>query len=336
MLAIIARAAAARGRGGRRLPALVDRQPGARAARRRAARRAPAGRPVHALAPSSTRSCASTAARPSTCIDASLKPLMTRLSARAASAAARRRLRRPRADGDLAGRRASTPTASPRRRSTRINSGPAMAPVAGRCLRRAATRRPTSPIVADTGGTSYDVSLVRARAHPVDPRDLARRAASVGHMTGFPSVDVRSIGAGGGSIAWVDAGGLLHVGPQSAGADPGPGLLRPRRHAADRHRRVRSCSATSTRTSSSAARCGSTPTPRDAALEARGRRAARARRSTRPRRRSCGSRPSTWCAAIEEITVNQGIDPRAAVLVGGGGAAGLNAVAIARRLGCPR
>ena len=40
--------------------------------------------------------------------------------------------------------------------------------------------------------------------------------------------------------------------------------------------------------------------------------------------------------AIEEITINQGIDPRAAVLVGGGGAAGLNAVAIARRLGCRR
>ena len=48
-------------------------------------------------------------------------------------------------------------------------------------------------------------------------------------MTGFPSVDVKSIGAGGGSIAWVDDGGLLHVGPQSAGAGPGPGLLRARR-----------------------------------------------------------------------------------------------------------
>ena len=45
-------------------------------------------------------------------------------------------------------------------------------------------------------------------------------------MTGFPSVDVKSIGAGGGSIAWVDGGGLLHVGPQSAGSTPGPGLLR--------------------------------------------------------------------------------------------------------------
>src|SRR6266487_781799 len=43
-----------------------------------------------------------------------------------------------------------------------------------------------------------------------------------GHLTGLSSVDARSIGAGGGSIAWVDSGGLLRVGPQSAGADPGP------------------------------------------------------------------------------------------------------------------
>ena len=42
------------------------------------------------------------------------------------------------------------------------------------------------------------------------------------HMTGMPSVDTKSIGAGGGSIAWIDEGGLLHVGPISAGAVPGP------------------------------------------------------------------------------------------------------------------
>ena len=43
-----------------------------------------------------------------------------------------------------------------------------------------------------------------------------------GHLLGISTVDVRSIGAGGGSIAWIDAGGLMRVGPQSAGADPGP------------------------------------------------------------------------------------------------------------------
>ena len=53
-----------------------------------------------------------------------------------------------------------------------------------------------------------------------------------------PWVDVRSVGAGGGSIAYVDQG-LLHVGPRSAGAEPGPVVLRPRRHRADRDRRRR-------------------------------------------------------------------------------------------------
>jgi len=43
-----------------------------------------------------------------------------------------------------------------------------------------------------------------------------------GHLLGISSVDVRSIGAGGGSIAWIDEGGLMRVGPQSAGAEPGP------------------------------------------------------------------------------------------------------------------
>ncbi|HUK40451.1 MAG TPA: hydantoinase/oxoprolinase family protein, partial [Candidatus Acidoferrales bacterium] len=43
-----------------------------------------------------------------------------------------------------------------------------------------------------------------------------------GHATAFPVLDIRTVGAGGGSIAWVDEGGVLHVGPQSAGADPGP------------------------------------------------------------------------------------------------------------------
>ena len=52
----------------------------------------------------------------------------------------------------------------------------------------------------------------------------------------MPIVNIHTIGAGGGSLAYAEAGGL-RVGPESAGADPGPGLLRPRRHAADRDRR---------------------------------------------------------------------------------------------------
>ena len=55
----------------------------------------------------------------------------------------------------------------------------------------------------------------------------------------MPTVAIHTVGAGGGSIAWGDEGGALRVGPRSAGADPGPGCLRPWRNRADRDRRQR-------------------------------------------------------------------------------------------------
>src|SRR5262249_2052201 len=76
-------------------------------------------------------------------------------------------------------------------------------------------------VVADAGGTTFDVSLVRKGRIP-RTRETWIGQPFRGHMIGFPSVDVKSIGAGGGSIAWVDDGGILHGGPQSAGAVPGP------------------------------------------------------------------------------------------------------------------
>ena len=111
--------------------------------------------------------------------------------------------------------------------------------------------------MTDAGGTTYDVSLSAA------DRSLGHARRFVGHpsygyMTGFPSVDVRSIGAGGGTIAWVDEGGLLHVGPAERRRGPGPGVLRPRRQRARPSPTPASCSGTSTRTTSSAARCRST------------------------------------------------------------------------------
>jgi len=69
----------------------------------------------------------------------------------------------------------------------------------------------------DMGGTSTDISLI------VDRRpSLAASRRVAGHTIALSSLDIASIGAGGGSIARVDAGGILHVGPQSAGAVPGP------------------------------------------------------------------------------------------------------------------
>jgi N-methylhydantoinase A len=72
-------------------------------------------------------------------------------------------------------------------------------------------------ILGDMGGTTFDVSLIRdARA------ELRTTSLLHSYTVRAPSIDIDSIGAGGGSIAWVDAGGGVRIGPQSAGADPGP------------------------------------------------------------------------------------------------------------------
>ena len=73
-------------------------------------------------------------------------------------------------------------------------------------------------ITADVGGTSFDVAVIR-NGEP-DVKDEVEVAWAV--PARVQSVDVNSIGAGGGSIAWIDEGGALRVGPQSAGAAPGP------------------------------------------------------------------------------------------------------------------
>ena len=69
----------------------------------------------------------------------------------------------------------------------------------------------------DTGGTSFDVCVLPGRSIPI-----TRGKRLENEPIAIPSVDVHTIGAGGGSIAWLDAGGALRVGPQSAGANPGP------------------------------------------------------------------------------------------------------------------
>lgn len=77
--------------------------------------------------------------------------------------------------------------------------------------------RPLNLITVDMGGTSYDVSLIH-RGNPNITTDcwFSRYRVSI------PMLEIHTIGAGGGSIAWMDDGGAMHVGPESAGADPGP------------------------------------------------------------------------------------------------------------------
>jgi N-methylhydantoinase A len=73
-------------------------------------------------------------------------------------------------------------------------------------------------ITCDMGGTSFDVSLIVDRKTVLAPQT----SIGFGMVVRTPMIEITTIGAGGGSIAWVDRGGLLQVGPASAGSDPGP------------------------------------------------------------------------------------------------------------------
>jgi N-methylhydantoinase A len=96
-----------------------------------------------------------------------------------------------------------------------INSGPAAAPAGAIRLGQVAGSRNLFSV--DMGGTSYDVCLIRDGETPTTDDNWVGD-----ERVAMKMVDVPSVGAGGGSIAWIDTLGLLRVGPQSAGADPGP------------------------------------------------------------------------------------------------------------------
>ncbi|MGW4030054.1 hydantoinase/oxoprolinase family protein [Streptomyces sp. NPDC004838] len=265
----------------------------------------------------------------SAAIDASLKPLMSEytegLTARLRAAGLDGRILMVTSIGGVVDVRdaAEKPVLT-------INSGPSMAPVAGRAY-AAADLGARTVIVADAGGTTYDVTLVRDGEIP------ATRSAWVGgeitgHMTGLPSIDVKSVGAGGGSIAWVDPGGLLHVGPMSAGSVPGPACY----GRGGTRATVTDAALVLGYLDPASFSSGAMALDPDAALKAIATDVAG----------PLGTDPVTaahavlelttehMVRAIEEITLQQGIDPAHAVLVGGGGAAGLNAAAVAERLGC--
>lgn len=96
-----------------------------------------------------------------------------------------------------------------------LASGPAGGVIGGRDLGHTLGHR--NVLTTDVGGTSFDVGLV------VDgQQEYAREPVFGKYHLSFPTIDVVSIGSGGGSIAWIDPHGFLKVGPQSAGAVPGP------------------------------------------------------------------------------------------------------------------
>ena len=211
-----------RRRGGRGVPAARRPEPGARA-RSSAERCAAAGHDVSVsseVAPE-FREYERTV---TTAMNAYLRPLCAPYLHGA---------RRPgrRGAGDDLGRWAGArSTAAAERPAPLLLSGPA-----GGVPAAAAVAGPTgSPTRSrfDMGGTSTDVCLVLdGRPAPAAQREVA------GLPVRLPSLDVHTIGAGGGSIARLDAGGALVVGPGQRRRRPGPGLLRPGRRRADGHRR---------------------------------------------------------------------------------------------------
>ncbi|MCB1368535.1 MAG: hydantoinase/oxoprolinase family protein [Rhodobacteraceae bacterium] len=93
-------------------------------------------------------------------------------------------------------------------------SGPAAGPGAGLGFVRAHGQ--DSCIVVDMGGTSFEAALVDGGPVMVNEGYIDR------HRLALPMLGIHTIGAGGGSVGWIDEGGLLRMGPESAGADPGP------------------------------------------------------------------------------------------------------------------
>ena len=180
----------------------------------------------------------------------------------------------------------------------------------------------------DMGGTSTDISIVRNGERPV-----SSERAIAGHKIALPSLDIVTLGAGGGSIARVDAAGILRVGPESAGAQPGPacygrggtsatvtdanvvlGHLDPDSFLGGRMRLDRAAA--------------------EAAIDGLARELGVDRMAAAEGVYRLVN--SHMAEGIRLVTVRRGVDPSAFALLSFGGAAGAHVVAIARQLGLKR
>lgn len=108
-----------------------------------------------------------------------------------------------------------SPEAAAERAAATLLSGPAAGPVAG--ITYTSIHGFDHCITVDMGGTSFDAALIKNRTPLVTSEGEINRL-----RLALPMLDIVTIGAGGGSIGWIDEGGLLRMGPQSAGAKPGP------------------------------------------------------------------------------------------------------------------
>ncbi|MFN3197056.1 MAG: hydantoinase B/oxoprolinase family protein [Bradymonadia bacterium] len=179
-------------------------------------------------------------------------------------------------------------------------------------------------LALDMGGTSTDVSVMVGTLAPTDDGDLG------GHPLRVPLLPIETVGAGGGSIAFVDAGGVLRVGPRSAGAVPGPACYG-----------RGGTEATVTDAHVVLGRLphllgGAMALDVEAARSAVGSLAAHLNASLEDTAQAIlAIAEATMARACKSVSLAQGHDPRALSLVAFGGAGGLHACALAEALGCP-
>ena len=210
-----------------------------------------------------------------------------------------------------------------------LMSGPAAGVKAAAYTALAAGHR--NIITCDMGGTSFDVGVIRDGR----PALTADKEMGYGLPVRVPMIDIHTIGAGGGSIARVNSAGILQVGPESAGADPGSDLLRARRRGAHHHRRQPAARASQ---SGRAARGGSEPPQLDRIREIFDKKIGAHLGLGPDEVASAIVRVANdkMAGAIRLVSLQRGHDPRDFVLFAFGGAGPLHAVALARELAIPR
>ena len=205
-------------------------------------------------------------------------------------------------------------------------SGPAGGPGAGMFYARALGA--DCCITTDMGGTSFEASVAFGAPAAVNDGEIAR------HKIALPMLDIHTIGAGGGSIGWLDEGGMLRMGPQSAGAVAGTRVLRQGRDRCRRRPTPIWSSAISIPTISPAAKCASTWT----------RRGAPSRRSiARPMKLTVEEAAAgmyrvacnNMAQGVREVTIKRGYDPREFPFIAAGGAGPIHSCLICTELEIP-
>lgn len=256
-----------------------------------------------------------------TVIDAYLAPLLSGYLGELAASCAERGLPEPVLMQSSGGVAALAEVSG--RGAWSVLSGPAGGAVGA--AKMATEAGSTRAVGFDMGGTSCDVCLIEdGGVKRTASRELAGRPIQL------TTVDVHTVGAGGGSIAWVDAGGALRVGPRSAGARPGPACYG---HGGEEPT-VTDANLLLGRLPKAASLGGEINLDPDAA-----------ERAIAPLASQLGLEPMAAAAGVIEvanqemlralrvITVERGVDPRELDLVAFGGAGGLHAAELARELG---